>query len=473
MLSRSLLALAFVLGLAGGAFSKVLRYNASIFDVYRNLSTDRRLKVTSPDDSVIINLTIPSNLQLEDGTTFFSTNQDTWYMSFLQNPSGMVSQVQRIVVFEANNCGTPDGKIVSSQPSTYVITAEYHRQLFCRQSTYFLECGPTWPSDPPQASNLHIQTFYQPSDYFSTPTPHYITKCKDRVNLSRQFPATFRHIIGDPIDTCSIATSGDCNHCAWPYATTVNPTQCGCIVDRSKYQSPQMLQKTVYLYCNTYSDGTSSQYYLDQSRSNFDASKGAIRGACSSPTSGKTVYRPAGTCPEGTYTAPTNDTTAQSASGTINEPTNSASGGGSGSDTATHSRLDSILGVLRDTVGMGEKRDSLNSWDSAARESLGDTVIAKYRLSTLDSTINAIPGSDGPCVGCVDPWHCDKIPNDSIAFDFWGTHMSIPLPISEITSQMPFDFWGVLRLVEWLLVTLAMLGPWLWIAGANVGKGGS
>lgn len=298
-------------------------------------------------------------------------------------------------------------------------------------------------------------------------------KCKtEEIGTTRQYSLVAYVNPSDSTNNCPYTTDKSCKNCAWPYLAKADSLGCGCRIDYSAYQPKRDLELYAYAYCQTAgNDGT--QYYLDQSRSNFDATRGEIIGACSSPSAGVTLYIPAATCPAPRIDTTLTDTAQQTPLTPIPRPTLGGSGGGSGSDTGTHSRLDTILGTLRDTAGIGNKLDTLRSWDSAFGDAMGDTVGARDALRDLDSSIASLPGADGPCAGCVDPWRCDRIPNDSVVFDLVGHHFSIPLSFSDVVSRLPFDFWAVLRLLEWLVVTLLMLGPWLWIAGANVGKGGS
>lgn len=204
----------------------------------------------------------------------------------------------------------------------------------------------------------------------------------------------------DSTNNCGLATNASCEACSWPYASVYDTVQkCGCSIDRSHYQSPEKLASRVYLYCQTYSDPSGVQFYLDRSRSNFDPSKGEIYGACSAPGVG-TVYMPAQTCPTGSAldTVITNDTTLQHADGSIPR-TQSGSGSGTGSDTATHSRLDSILGrldtlIARQGGGTGSDSALINYLDTVGSGNADTgyfTSEVQDAKAGLDTALNGLP----------------------------------------------------------------------------------
>lgn len=266
----------------------------------------------------------------------------------------------------------------------------------------------------------------------------------------------------DTTDQCQYATDKSCQSCAWPYLALKDTIGCGCRIDKSKYQSVETLDDLPYAYCNTYSDGTSSQYYLDRSRSNFDASKGEVYAACSSPPD-KTVYMPVGTCPVGSRadTSITNDSTAQDATGTIGKPPPGTSGGGGGigSDTATHNRLDSILSYLRDTTGLGDL------WQEPNLEGIGESLqVASAPVSAkIDSLGISQNASSGPWVA-TEPWP------DTIHFTYdnpiLGT-IDTTLIVPWVIPGIPFDLWATIRWIEWVFVTLGMIPLMVRIAGGN------
>jgi len=265
---------------------------------------------------------------------------------------------------------------------------------------------------------------------------------------------------GDSTNLCTYTTDAKCEVCAWPYLAVRDTAGCGCIIDRSKYQAPEKLKKQVAVYCNTYSDGTGRQFYLDESRSNFESSKGEIYGACSAPPS-TTVYMPVGTCPPGTR--PTSDTipdsTGQPASGTIGKPTSSGGGGtGNGNDTATHNRLDSILGQLsRDsftdsllnaaydsatagTTGLTATTDSISRTGSRIASNYGDTT--GNQLGLTDSAAFDISFRN--------PWDTTSTIRTS---EQTGSFFAWVLTVWKTARSIVLAIWGLV--CWWIMLTIA------------------
>lgn len=225
------------------------------------------------------------------------------------------------------------------------------------------------------------------------------------------------------IDTCTVVSDAGCRECAWPYiAKSAGENNCGCSVDRNKVQPEQLLKNSCGVWCQT-AGNDGSQYYIDPSLSNFNASVGQIRCACSSPMTGKTVYRQAGVCPIGTALVDTvNDTTGQDYND-LSADTTTLTGGNS-NDTETHNRLDTIIGQIKairdylDTVGNGtdtgfwaNERDSAISGLDTALNGIGDITDAVeahsnrgdttgYNGYTLDSLLD-ICAPYGDSVKCM------------------------------------------------------------------------
>lgn len=219
------------------------------------------------------------------------------------------------------------------------------------------------------------------------------TSCRDRaISASRSISVYLDPSM--PYDTCQAPTNAECLRCAWPYQARRDSLACGCLVDNSRYQSPEQLGLYWQAYCNSYSDGSGSQYYIDRSRTNFDPAVGAVRAACSSPSTGRTVYVPAGRCPTGSsqQSLPdslTGDTT-QSAPGTVDDRPPS-------SDTGVSNRLDTIIGILRSGVGgaaggghdtlLGRKLDSFRTYIDTAGDVAYDSIRSRFG-SVIDSLAN-------------------------------------------------------------------------------------
>lgn len=190
----------------------------------------------------------------------------------------------------------------------------------------------------------------------------------------------------------------NCKLCAWPYASVSNG--CGCIVDPDHLQPESDLIRICAIWANTAgSDGT--QYYYDRSRSNFNPDNGPVRCAASSPSSGKTLFMPAGQCPQNddTYQFGLDSAHADSLGDTLSEgsmkdrePSASGTGSvGNGSDTATHNRLDTIIGQFKglreylDTVGSGS---DTGFWSNERDSAIFGLDTALNGLSDLTEAVN-------------------------------------------------------------------------------------
>lgn len=453
--------LALVLVLAGGAFPKILRYSATYYDLMypsNNPASGRIFKTTTNSDSIILTVSVdPANL-LPNGSYFVGQwSQGSWNNCYKSGKAVCANGTANVTTFEQNNCNSPFGKIKGQDRSEirYVTVGRLPSTLYCtRLANGYWQCYyGSW-----NGSSEFPWLYYNNSSGSGT---SYSGNCMDIGDGPWQSGVAIKTTINSVgLDTCSFGSAPQCNLCAWPYLAKPDTIGCGCIVDRSKYQSPQLLQTRVGLYCATYSDGSGNQFYLDQSRSNFNSSKGEIKGACSSPMSGKTVYMPSGTCPTGTRLTDTlSDTTSQSALGTIGQAPSTGSGGGSGSDTAIHSRLDSILGYLRDTTGLGEL------WQEPNLDGIGDSLQAasapiSARIDSLGLSRN---GSSGPWLA-TEPWP------DTIHFTYENPilgSIDTTLIIPWVIPGFPIDLWATLRWIEWVFVTLGMIPLMVRIAGGN------
>jgi len=202
-------------------------------------------------------------------------------------------------------------------------------------------------------------------------------RCGDHVSQSFGFPGWYIMTqVSANVDTCAFTSRKECQMCAYPYVSKADSLGCGCLVDYSKVMPDSLLKFYAYAYCNSVSGST--QYYLDYSRSNFDPSSGPIEVACSSPETRDTKYMPAFTCPAGSrLDTAIADSTARPYTGVPRPSSTGAdtgsSGNGSGSDSATHSRLDSIL------YGYTPAGDSV------------DSILGRY-ANAVDSAIASVQG---------------------------------------------------------------------------------
>jgi len=274
-----------------------------------------------------------------------------------------LSTVQRVRNYERNDCNNEAG-IPTSGETKYVSAATPYPTLMCRYDGGLPGGGS--PSDTFFVCSLGRTWYVAPFRVYSNGTTYdfnsgkWTFKCRDRSysNLTGNFPLYVQVSKLGNADSCSYSSDATCKSCSWPYTGQRDTSYCGCIVDRSKYQSEEDLKRFAYLYCNSISGST--QYYLDYSRSNFNISLGSIRAACSSPASGSTVYVPAGTCPVGSHldTVSLPDSAYQAADGTV--PPSDGISSGSGFDSAAQNRLDSILGnIQRGDVGTHDRLDTI------------------------------------------------------------------------------------------------------------------
>lgn len=283
-------------------------------------------------------------------------------------------------------------------------------------------------------------------------------QCKtEKIESYRQYSLVAYVNPNDSTNNCPYATDKDCKSCAWPYVAKADTANCGCRVSYDQYQSVADLEAYAYLYCQTAgTDGT--QYVYDRSRSNMDASKGEIFAACTSIWTRNTVYVPVGTCPAPRLDTAINDTTAQDISDPI-KPALQTGGGGTGSDTATHSRLDSILGLIND----GRDADSIaalpdsNAWDSVQTAATGVQA-------DIDSLQVGRARTGGPWSATVPYPDTIEMKMDVPVF---GTVMDTTLIVDWVIPGFPFDLWSLFRWIEWVFVTMAMIPLFVRIAGGN------
>lgn len=252
----------------------------------------------------------------------------------------------------------------------------------------------------------------------------------------------------------------NCQVCAWPYASVT--AGCGCAVDRTKLQTPVQISGTCKVWAQTADCGGTP--YFDPSRSNFNPDVGPIRCAAACPSTGRVVYMPAGTCPESTFVAinlPTDSLGASVDSGGMQDDPMTYGGGssGSGSDTGTHSRLDSILGILddgRDSDSIAGLPDS-TSWDSVQAASTGVQA-------DIDSLQVGRSRTGGPWSATVPYPDTIEMRMDVPVF---GTVMDTSLIVDWEIPGFPFDLWALFRWIEWVFVTMAMIPLFVRIAGGN------
>jgi len=367
-----------VLSFAGGAFAKVWNYSLDVSEVSRyNQPIKTTLKVNSLSDTIYLSV---KGKQYEDDQGFWyygSGNVNTQWVFNALSASIMLR-------YERNDC---DNKKEQESPASYVATVRPVQRAICRyngsipsgaQTDSFFVCKqPGFSSFIPMVYGNATEYNYSTGKYsficndrtYQNETCSNITNCG-----SDYFVAVSRN---GRADTCAYTSNTSCQFCSWPYLSVRDTTGCGCKVDGSKYQPADQLRKVVYTYCNTIStDGT--QYYLDESRSNFESSNGEIYGACSSPASGQTYYYPVGSCPQGSILDTLQDSTAQTATGTVKKPLPVTSGPGGGGGTGQY---DSII---RDRL------DSILYGHSVASDSL-DAILGRY-ADGVDSAIAGVQG---------------------------------------------------------------------------------
>ena len=327
-------------------------------------------------DYVVLSISSAAAWEDEEGLIFHRYGEQGNIFS-----SGTMLANQQMIQYEASDCNGEQ-----YQPGVYwAAFTQFPTSAVCRYTgtNGWLQCLPTYDSDNWPAFGVYER--YSPNT--TERNNGWYSICHDHSGHQGFNGLWVRYQIGSPNDTCPVTSDWQCKICSWPYESKKNPAGCGCSIDPSRYQSQADLQKRVYVYCNTYSGG--GQWYFDGSRSNFDASRGEIYGACSNPTTGETVYMETQTCALGSNldTGAVADSVGQDAVGTVPRPSaGSGSGGGSGSDTATHSRLDTIIGLIddgRDGDSLAGLPDSGTGFDSveqagasvrASIESLGVSV---------------------------------------------------------------------------------------------------
>lgn len=157
-----------------------------------------------------------------------------------------------------------------------------------------------------------------------------------------------------------------CQSCAWPYSADLDPSECVCRVNYNRLQPYEILLSKCKVWCQTAGDD-GSQYYYDPSRTRINDKVAEC--ACSSPMAGKTIYMPAQQCPEGSkgvYFDGLND----GDTGQIFNPdvpdnrAGNGTGSGGASDTGIYyTRLDTILDRLYEintySVLIGNTLDSM------------------------------------------------------------------------------------------------------------------
>jgi len=453
--------LALVLVLAGGAFPKILRYTATYYDLMypsNNPASGRIFKTTTNSDSIILAVSVdPANI-LPNGSYFVGQwSQGSWNNCYKSGKSVCANGTANVTSFEQNNCNSPFGKIKGQDKSEirYVTVGRLPSTLYCtRLANGYWQCYYGSWNGPAEFPWL----YYNNSSGSGT---SYSGNCMDIGDGPWQSGVAIKTTINSAgLDTCSFGSVPQCNLCSWPYLSQPDTIGCGCKVDQTKMQPAEQLRIRTGLYCATYSDGTGRQFYYDATRSNFDPSKGPIRGACSAQPA-TTVYVPVGTCPSGTRIEEIDDTTAQSLEGTDLEALGRGSSGGGTSynDSALKTRLDSILGYLRDTTGLGEL------WQEPNLDGIGDSLqVASAPISArIDSLGLSRNGSSGPWLA-TEPWP------DTIHFTYENPilgSVDTTLIIPWVIPGFPIDLWATLRWIEWVFVTLGMIPLMVRIAGGN------
>jgi len=376
--------LALVLGLAGGAFSftSVVSYDqvcvGSLGSCPSNLPP---VYVKNQPYDFHVSISDPSGFVLDNGMYFIPPNGQGLVFSH-----GNAIQAATVRDYEASDCNaTQYVNMYSTGLSGW--PSQANAEWFSGD-WYLLR-----PARDVSWSSVGMGQFITTANHWHNGEWKAICQeyqCSTGPGSTCGYPDLWIRTVVDTAlaDTCKYTSDAQCRICAWPYATRRSSTGCGCEIDRSKYQAQAQLMSRWYLYCNTYSDGTGRQYYTDASRTNLDASKGDVYAACSAlPNS--TVYVPVGSCPTGSRlsdTAASSDTSAQNAGGTVPRPPVGSGGGsgGSGSDTATHSRLDSIIGLLHEGDSGISHTDSLLSDMYDSMVGGPDTALIRLSLDSLD-----------------------------------------------------------------------------------------
>jgi len=444
--------LGILLALVGGAASQYLvSVDKVCFENRASCDLSRYTNVTSFTDPISVSIPQPAAFELSNSMYWYHGNGNAFRSEF-------VLQAQQTKAYEDNNCDNTayiEG-VYSKALNQIPPVAKCYYVENVDASMFWARCklGPS--------TEFKDGGFYEYStvnDYWQDGV--WKSKCVD-YRASGE-PPNYPNVyvlfkFGDSRDKCTYTSDKACNTCSWPYASKRDSTGCGCKVDRSKYQSAEKLRTAVAVYCNTYSDGTGRQYYLDDSRSNFNSANGEVYGACSAvPNS--TVYMPVGTCPLGTHIDTLTDTTAQPAVSKVPKPTvTGGTGTGTGNDTATHNRLDSILGQLsRDAF-----TDSLlnAAYDSATAGTTGLTATTDS-ISRIGSRIASNYGdTTGNQLGLTDsaafdirlrnPWDTTNTFRTS---EQTGTFFGWVLTVWKTARSIVLAIWGLV--CWWIMLTIA------------------
>lgn len=297
--------------------------------------------------------------------------------------------------------------------------------------------------------------------------------CIGATYTTGQYSLFVTRVTGDPDSTsCSVPSPSVCNQCSWPYFSLPDSVGCGCKVYPKQYMSKNQLAGQCNAYCNS-TGIVGNQSYIDYARSNFDASLGTPKCACSDPISRQTIYRPTSTCPVGTNsnhdTASSTDTSKQVVKydPSTSQGSGSASGSGAGgnvSDTAAvrHlSRIDSILGTpsLWDPY-----RDSLNRFGNDS----GDTGIGFDSVSvrgSIDSIAGTQDGSFG--ISGVSEYKWSDLDTIVTLRVTDSLTMTDTLKIGTFLGSYWPSWWPLLVR---LMVTLAILPYCMNLASGSTGK---
>jgi hypothetical protein len=138
-------------------------------------------------------------------------------------------------------------------------------------------------------------------------------------------------------------------------------------------------------------------------------------------------------------------------------------GGGSGSDTGTHRRLDSLI------------RGDLNGFeDSVARWSDTTGVLSAFapyrdtnqgRIDSFSLSIKSLVDTSKPC------WSCLKFPPETLSYDFnlgmARLSDTVVMDINVFLDSMPFDFMSLLRWVEWISIIVLLTPSCIYIMREN------
>lgn len=414
---RSPLVLALVIGLACEGFSagRLLYYSLQHDQLcWGGVCGPRAdpLTVRSIQDSIILRIRPPVGGQLFDGTVLVGRGSDL-QLQYMYSYSAMSIAAAQVNQYEQADCNTRDGIIYGDGASLqYVKSAVFRKEMFClSSSTGYYACATTW--DGADQSGL-VATYTQAVGYcpYCKPSYRYSTRCRDRsVVQTPSYPVLIRVRVSatDPLDTCSSISDAACNACSWPYLAKSNGS-CGCTVDKTRYQTVEDLRKRLYLYCQTYNDGSGAQYYYDESRSCLNSANcGVPKGACSSPQTGKTIYMPAQQCPDISVATGVNgdtlsvpDSLGQPA---VYNPADGPSTGGTGSGLdsgGVYSRLDTIIGLLR-RGGTGGSDTSLRTYLDTVGSGRADPLDSAFGgyVDSLMGTGDSIQGSVLELTGVV------------------------------------------------------------------------